>query len=105
HDADDAPGHSLTLAPYTTLFRSLAPIQTRLLCRRIHLAGSIIKILTCVCYLDFHHPKMLPPEWQVMRKKMERFMGNGLLIQKYRSEEHTSELQSRAKLVCCPLLE
>lgn len=38
---------------------------------------------TYVCYLDFRHRKALPPAWQIMRKKMERFLGSGFLIQKY----------------------
>src|SRR5438874_6902772 len=64
-----------TLFPYTTLFRSL---------RR--------KLLRC--------PSMLPR--QRRRRAKQSFWPRG---QKLRSEEHTSELQSRRDLVCRLLLE
>src|SRR2546425_6118815 len=68
-----------TLFPYTTLFRSLAdavPESPRSGLQRLHLAGPV------------------PP----------RGRGTGRIVA-VRSEEHTSELQSLAYLVCRLLLE
>src|SRR3712207_7434094 len=72
-----------TLFPYTTLFRSLA--------RRVTVATTPV----------------------VVRRLVEAVIGGTLLIQvtlaapgaSLRSEEHTSELQSRQYLVCRLLLE
>src|SRR5437870_11347928 len=64
-----------TLFPYTTLFRSVAP------CRRSS------KLIVCPFSLYFApSPGPMP-------------------VPTYRSEEHTSELQSRGHLVCRLLLE
>src|SRR5437870_7578386 len=64
-----------TLFPYTTLFRS--EFRT-----------------------DFdEHRAMLPADWQIW------YAGAWDLERKIRSEEHTSELQSRGHLVCRPLPE
>src|SRR5688572_32495882 len=65
-----------TLFPYTTLFRSMAGIAPR-----------------CIVYVSCH-PATLARDAQVL---VER---HG-----YRSEEHTSELQSQSNLVCRLLLE
>src|SRR5947209_14748176 len=64
-----------TLFPYTTLFRSLRP---RLLCdRKPHAQQHILAVR----------------------------IGVPVTIERLRSEEHTSELQSRQYLVCRLLLE
>src|SRR2546425_7000598 len=65
-----------TLFPYTTLFRSHDPLQRAL----AQLAGQ-------------------QPDEEVL------LLGRGAREQRARSEEHTSELQSLAYLVCRLLLE
>src|SRR3989442_6448829 len=81
-----------TLFPYTTLFRSLvgehavraAPAR----CERPVLAALFLRIL---------HGDLRPP--QVAQRERHALEGGA------RSEEHTSELQSRPHLVCRLLLE
>src|SRR2546428_4914826 len=74
-----------TLFPYTTLFRSLflreEPCPVRL---------SSEESWGC------HHRE---------RSSWDRKRGPGSGVQNHRSEEHTSELQSRSDLVCRLLLE
>src|SRR3989442_10492258 len=69
-----------TLFPYTTLFRSgfpaVLPSHERLLCKSVHTRTSSVR-----CH------------------------ARGVLGLAKRSEEHTSELQSRPHLVCRLLLE
>src|SRR2546425_9139002 len=77
-----------TLFPYTTLFRSQTVIQMR----EIHGAGSKSKIPTEE-EVDLRGEKMS------LKSGMKRCTGGR------RSEEHTSELQSLAYLVCRLLLE
>src|SRR3712207_7232864 len=88
-----------TLFPYTTLFRSRLAHHGRLdrpdrlelavtvahvvLARRLP-GGQAGRVLRCVAY-----ERPLAPEW----------------VRAVRSEEHTSELQSRQYLVCRLLLE
>src|SRR2546421_745753 len=73
-----------TLFPYTTLFRSHI---TEHACDADGLQGSS---------LDDNQPHILVHLWQVLPVDHR---GSG------RSEEHTSELQSRSDLVCRLLLE
>src|SRR3712207_6866070 len=83
-----------TLFPYTTLFRSMVQSPTRL------------------CGLSRTHRPQLPgrsreTDFSDPRHRM-CFMGDGcqrLTDPRWRSEEHTSELQSRQYLVCRLLLE
>src|SRR6266576_7294423 len=56
----------------------------------LHDALPICRCATC---RTFRSPKMCPPRWQTC------------VLSSNRSEEHTSELQSRTDLVCRPLLE
>src|SRR3712207_8300476 len=77
-----------TLFPYTTLFRSLADLQRRLLDRAARLVKPGGRIVYCTCSLE-------PEEGE---RQAEAFLAR-------RSEEHTSELQSRQYLVCRLLLE
>src|SRR3712207_8156682 len=70
-----------TLFPYTTLFRSPAPVQER--------AHALAKGRLEAVHAREHH---LAPS------RLQRGDAN-------RSEEHTSELQSRQYLVCRLLLE
>src|SRR5260370_1847013 len=67
-----------TLFPYTTLFRSTA--YTR-------------------AYLD------ATPGRNRIRKRVEELLAVEVLSEPWRSEEHTSELQSHLNLVCRLLLE
>src|SRR2546425_6642476 len=88
-----------TLFPYTTLFRS----------RKAPSATS-----TCTWGLKFaRSPKVCTNSWIVMRTAVNFASGASVTgrlqedrrQQKTRSEEHTSELQSLAYLVCRLLLE
>src|SRR5690625_5609698 len=70
------PPHASPLFPYTTLFRSTVRRRD-----------------------DHHHPRLLPADALLAgdgRRRRSR---------PHRSEEHTSELQSRGHLVCRLLLE
>src|SRR2546430_6221261 len=71
-----------TLFPYTTLFRS----QTQRVELLLHVPGA--------------HPEDHPPARQRVQRR-ER-LGR---LERVRSEEHTSELQSQSNLVCRLLLE
>src|SRR2546423_11056691 len=77
-----------TLFPYTTLFRSIA---TRLV---LLSAGAVVMIVPFVYMLS----TSLKPDRLVLEVP-PRFLPT------HRSEEHTSELQSLAYLVCRLLLE
>src|SRR3712207_8699992 len=71
-----------TLFPYTTLFRSRA---------------EVAKCAKALRWYAEHGPAMLRPE--------PKDAGAVKAQEAYRSEEHTSELQSRQYLVCRLLLE
>src|SRR2546428_3656204 len=73
-----------TLFPYTTLFRSLATAIV-----------ALIALGTCLVFAQISTATM---------SGMVRD-GTGGVIPRVRSEEHTSELQSRSDLVCRLLLE
>src|SRR5438105_11360842 len=76
-----------TLFPYTTLFRSLAhaiPVTPR--------HGKAVEVNAL-----WYHALSLMHEWSQTLYAMGRI--------NHRSEEHTSELQSRVDLVCRLLLE
>src|SRR3712207_7598673 len=89
-----------TLFPYTTLFRSEAP---RVPCRRgaaVRLDGEGVLV----------GPADRHPLGEVLRRDahqdlVERVLQRALDGVDERSEEHTSELQSRQYLVCRLLLE
>src|SRR3712207_7980263 len=72
-----------TLFPYTTLFRSIG---------RVHTPSRISS-----------QPAWPWPPWHCGRRV--RCAGGRLALSRRRSEEHTSELQSRQYLVCRLLLE
>src|SRR5258707_8472538 len=72
-----------TLFPYTTLFRSVASISTG-------------------C---FHLDARLAPSFDALLDALASQHGSGGGLFGGRSEEHTSELQSRQYLVCRLLLE
>src|SRR2546429_5498232 len=73
-----------TLFPYTTLFRSLAAVAAEIFLQQIDHRPQV------TAFLDVHLEQIA----HVVKR------GRGL-----RSEEHTSELQSRLHLVCRLLLE
>src|SRR3989441_8185030 len=77
-----------TLFPYTTLFRSAAARPALL---RVALPWALTRSV---------HDPSLPACEERRRILVER-----LVAEDYRSEEHTSELQSLAYLVCRLLLE
>src|SRR3712207_8820934 len=77
-----------TLLPYTTLFRSLKTAEA---------------IAPCVLWVD-EIEKALSGTGDTSGVS-QRILGNILTFMSERSEEHTSELQSRQYLVCRLLLE
>src|SRR3712207_7316521 len=77
-----------TLFPYTTLFRSYAQAQSR----ARHFARALSRDHA---YADRH--VRCGPELAVAHEHVA--------VRRHRSEEHTSELQSRQYLVCRLLLE
>src|SRR2546422_6891701 len=84
-----------TLFPYTTLFRSI----------NVSLSGFLLLFVASrLLYLV-----LIDPQYLLINREDELYVGTiaqeivaGL---KMRSEEHTSELQSRLHLVCRLLLE
>src|SRR5690554_7009183 len=84
-----------TLFPYTTLFRSGMSLKEKLLS-------------SFIAFED--HAAALPSVHAIRHEAMKTFEKKGFPTKKeeswkYRSEEHTSELQSRPHLVCRLLLE
>src|SRR3712207_9253771 len=73
-----------TLFPYTTLFRSGA-----------HLAAGE----------DFVRARVYDAEGEAARERLAPYLHDQVRLAVVRSEEHTSELQSRQYLVCRLLLE
>src|SRR2546425_8226519 len=82
-----------TLFPYTTLFRSW-PTRARWRCRA-HLCGPSTEWAAA----DYRRRR-----FAVSKVRLRRGPGRGK-CSRVRSEEHTSELQSLAYLVCRLLLE
>src|SRR5690606_41907675 len=79
---------TLTLFPYTTLFRSLPGFQSR---------GPAYQCSISQREIDTGGDSCTAPSPPVSILRW--------LIEHWRSEEHTSELQSRENLVCSLLLE
>src|SRR5699024_12796294 len=84
------PPHSPSLLPYTTLFRSMVfpAVATSTDPRSINLTDSLIK------------PSISFAAWALRLASVRTSLATTA-----RSEEHTSELQSRFELVCRLLLE
>src|SRR3712207_8760561 len=86
-----------TLFPYTTLFRSVADkkaeLDEKLVLAAIESRLAKFKLPKRVIFVD-----------DLPRNTMGKVQKN-VLRDTYRSEEHTSELQSRQYLVCRLLLE
>src|SRR5690606_41956515 len=86
-----------TLFPYTTLFRSRGKIGFTKVNR---LEDISVEVINDAPLLD----QFLDEEWGGANEI--HLLSNGLLgVLGHRSEEHTSELQSRENLVCRLLLE
>src|SRR3712207_8758292 len=85
-----------TLFPYTTLFRSTLWPSARLPVDRVRPVGRMRR-------------RVLAGWAEVQRRPARRIAGReallGCFVHAVRSEEHTSELQSRQYLVCRLLLE
>src|SRR5256885_6849056 len=81
-----------TLFPYTTLFRSVEGLRIRWKEAR----EKFPKLAQTAQRL---------PDLRELGKHLGRAIQNGEVDDKYRSEEHTSELQSPCNLVCRLLLE
>src|SRR2546426_1666716 len=83
-----------TLFPYTTLFRSLAVRSVR---QNFSPSGEILELLETFRRMVNHCIEIgITCNISSLKK---------LSLQSYRSEEHTSELQSPCNLVCRLLLE
>src|SRR3712207_8177410 len=80
-----------TLFPYTTLFRSVNDLERRGLSRKAlrEAAGYVARV----------------DELQRQGVDIEAVIAKAISAEKLRSEEHTSELQSRQYIVCRLLLE
>src|SRR3712207_8459282 len=88
-----------TLFPYTTLFRSDEP-DDRFLLRPDFQRGIARLREYDLTYDLLIYPRQLPAAIELVRQLPEQ-----PFVLDHRSEEHTSELQSRQYLVCRLLLE
>src|SRR3712207_7210821 len=87
-----------TLFPYTTLFRSEVPARVEIEAPRI--AAALAEEFEPLC------DRVVPPDALLeLDAANVRRDGAALAAVQPRSEEHTSELQSRQYLVCRLLLE
>src|SRR5687767_15620168 len=84
-----------TLFPYTTLFRSVLG----------HGLDEGDEGLVGVLGDDGRHGPGVAPDEGVDHVAVGCYLGGGIVVAAVRSEEHTSELQSLAYLVCRLLLE
>src|SRR5207302_3074893 len=93
-----------TLFPYTTLFRSHLVDRAR---RRDieHLPAAQLQPVAEVQVLAEHEVARVEESDPVERRPPQHQAGRGAGVHLVRSEEHTSELQSRENLVCRLLLE
>src|SRR3712207_8790130 len=88
-----------TLFPYTTLFRSLFGVENR---EGPQDEELLLLLLSGAMIDDFFRDRAAEDDRATPLAR--RHMG-GPLLDRTRSEEHTSELQSRQYLVCRLLLE
>src|SRR3712207_7834285 len=92
-----------TLFPYTTLFRSglrtaVLTISTRVSRREAEdESGPLLAELAEGAGADVQEMEVVPDDYSLIEDRLHHFVD--------RSEEHTSELQSRQYLVCRLLLE
>src|SRR3712207_7634306 len=87
-----------TLFPYTTLFRSRRVVAREAVVGHADLGALVARVAVHVEVLRRRAPRLVRVE-AVDRQR------EGLPPPRVRSEEHTSELQSRQYLVCRLLLE
>src|SRR2546421_2211349 len=90
-----------TLFPYTTLFRSTLGVFLMLAARNPSAHRSLIAYAVWSSFA--HTAVMALMAIQLPNKRGELLAG--VAVTGLRSEEHTSELQSRSELVCRLLLE
>src|SRR5690625_7095973 len=89
-----------TLFPYTTLFRSLKTADSGYLTRRLVDVAQDVIVREADCGTDRGLPvRELSAGSELIEPLFDRLVGRA------RSEEHTSELQSRGHVVCRLLLE
>src|SRR3712207_8928063 len=93
-----------TLFPYTTLFRSISDRRQRLM-PPILMAGGMVPSATRRQKVDTDAPIMAAASRSRMSGSMGVIGRPRAELREPRSEEHTSELQSRQYLVCRLLLE
>src|SRR3712207_7266133 len=86
-----------TLFPYTTLFRSDAPARGE----RLRFADLCLDLAAYEVWRGGRRIELTRTEFQLL----ELFLRHPRQVLTRRSEEHTSELQSRQYLVCRLLLE
>src|SRR5690606_42161978 len=91
---------TLTLFPYTTLFRSTKIINRRGHTQRIDLVENFNGTVAVL-----HQDAFSQLQLEVLRRQSGLRQNLLQRTQETRSEEHTSELQSRENLVCRLLLE
>src|SRR5207253_10340861 len=92
-----------SLFPYTTLFRSNVLMNRgRFRCRTVTRCGCAPSLLSAVVSRAVNVSKSGSKEGGVFIGHTSRFPAK---FASHRSEEHTSELQSRGHLVCRLLLE
>src|SRR5207302_8271257 len=90
-----------TLFPYTTLFRSVEfPIHLAVLIDR--LKRDVLRIRKVVAFFPEVFLALREFLDDLVHRHGRRLIGD---VRRSRSEEHTSELQSRENLVCRLLLE
>src|SRR3712207_8405977 len=85
-----------TLFPYTTLFRSVSAIEE----------AEVEAVAVCLLFA-FMHPGHEKRVGEALREALPgvHVSLSSEVLPEFRSEEHTSELQSRQYLVCRLLLE
>src|SRR5690606_41167748 len=89
--------HSHTLFPYTTLFRSDQRERIESYLKEAGLASAI--------RVEQYDRSATSKDRERMRERPPHVLLTNYMMLEYRSEEHTSELQSRENLVCRLLLE
>src|SRR5260370_30511534 len=86
-----------TLFPYTTLFRSAAKLADK--------GFTVSETLAKILEQEKKNMGQWPATQAIFWRNGEPLKRGDRLVQKDRSEEHTSELQSHLNLVCRLLLE
>src|SRR5947209_12504634 len=93
-----------TLFPYTTLFRSRLVIDNSYNFSRLSVSKSSIKSFRSIYFPESFNSlvRLFPP---LTKLEYRTLSCAPFVASPHRSEEHTSELQSRQYLVCRLLLE